>query len=176
MTGFGIPIAEATERYDEALDVLRKAWTSEGRFSHHGKHWHFDNVVVEPRPLQQPHPPFWMGAGSFESIRRAARDGFNLLLDQIGSVDLTIERVAAYRAEWERCGHAWHAAQVGVTRGLHIVTGEEERTRAYELRKQVLARDRGFGARPRRRALSQSVELRRHRHGRRGRCSDRHAG
>src|SRR3954471_2400552 len=48
--GFGIPIAEATERYDEALEVLRKAWTSAGRFSHHGKHWHFENVVVEPRP------------------------------------------------------------------------------------------------------------------------------
>ena len=34
-------------------------------------------------PLQQPHPPFWLGAGSAESIRRAARDGYNLLLDQI---------------------------------------------------------------------------------------------
>ena len=139
-SGFCIPIAEATERYDEALEVLRKAWTSEGRFSHHGKRWHFENIVVEPRPLQQPHPPFWMGAGSFESIRRAARDGFNLLLDQIGPVDLTIERVAAYRAEWEQCGRAYHAAQVGVTRGLHIVTSEEERTRAHELRKQVLKR------------------------------------
>src|SRR5690349_17269479 len=32
-SGFGIPIAEATERYDEALEVLRKAWTSAGRFS-----------------------------------------------------------------------------------------------------------------------------------------------
>jgi alkanesulfonate monooxygenase SsuD/methylene tetrahydromethanopterin reductase-like flavin-dependent oxidoreductase (luciferase family) len=136
--GFCIPIAEATERYDEAIEVLRKAWTSEGRFSHHGRRWHFENIVVEPRPHQQPHPPFWMGAGSFESIRRAARDGFNLLLDQIGSIDLTIERVAAYREEWDRSGRIYHPAQVGVTRGLHIVTSEEERTRAYELRKQVL--------------------------------------
>jgi alkanesulfonate monooxygenase SsuD/methylene tetrahydromethanopterin reductase-like flavin-dependent oxidoreductase (luciferase family) len=147
-SGFGIPIEEATERYDEALEVLRKAWTSEGRFSHHGKRWHFDDIVVEPRPTQQPHPPFWMGAGSFESIRRAARDGFNLLLDQIGSVDLTIERVAAYRAEWEACGRAYRAAQVGVTRGLHIVTSEEERARAYELRKQVLSRIGGLARGP----------------------------
>jgi alkanesulfonate monooxygenase SsuD/methylene tetrahydromethanopterin reductase-like flavin-dependent oxidoreductase (luciferase family) len=89
-----------------------------------------------------------MGAGSFESIRRAARDGFNLLLDQIGSVDLTIERVAAYRAEWERCGRAYHSAQVGVTRGLHIVTSEEERARAYELRKQVLKNIGGLARGP----------------------------
>ena len=46
--------------------VIRKAWTSKGRFSHHGKWWHYDNIVVEPAPIQQPHPPFWLGAGSPE--------------------------------------------------------------------------------------------------------------
>src|SRR4029079_18497510 len=40
--GFAIPKAEATERFDECLDILRKAWTSSGRFSHHGKRWHFE--------------------------------------------------------------------------------------------------------------------------------------
>ena len=72
-SGFCIPPEEATERFDEAMDVIRKAWTSQGRFSHHGKRWHFDNVVVEPYPIQQPHPPFWLGAGSaeFDPPRRA---------------------------------------------------------------------------------------------------------
>jgi alkanesulfonate monooxygenase SsuD/methylene tetrahydromethanopterin reductase-like flavin-dependent oxidoreductase (luciferase family) len=147
-SGFCIPIEEATERYDEAIEVLRKAWTSDGRFSHHGKRWNFESIVVEPRPVQQPHPPFWMGAGSFESIRRAARDGFNLLLDQIGSIDLTIERVAAYRAEWEKTGRAYSPAQIGVTRGLHIVTSEAERERAYALRAQVLKQIGGLARGP----------------------------
>src|SRR6266446_3554278 len=96
-SGFCVPMEEATERFDEAIDVIRKAWTTEGRFSHHGARWHFDNVVVEPAPVQRPHPPFWLGAGSAESIRRAAREGYNLLLDQIGSTDLTIQRVAIFR-------------------------------------------------------------------------------
>ena len=82
-SGFCIPPEEATERFDEAMEVIRKAWTSPGRFSYHGKRWRFDNIVVEPSPIQQPHPPFWLGAGSAESIRRAAREGYNLLLDQI---------------------------------------------------------------------------------------------
>ena len=102
--GFCIPIEEATERFEEAMAFLRKAWAPGDRFSHHGKRWHFDNIVIEPRPVQQPHPPLWMGAGSFESIRRAAQEGFNLLLDQIAPVDLIIERVAAYRQELERLG------------------------------------------------------------------------
>src|SRR5712691_1443061 len=93
-SGFCIPIEEATERFEEAMAFLRKAWAANDRFSHHGSRWHFESIVIEPRPIQQPHPPLWMGAGSFESIRRAAQEGFNLLLDQVAPVDLIIERVA----------------------------------------------------------------------------------
>ena len=51
--GFCIPMAEAEERYQETLAFLRKAWTSQGRFSHHGKYWHYDDVVIEPAPVQK---------------------------------------------------------------------------------------------------------------------------
>src|SRR5262245_65387101 len=66
---FCIPKAEATERFEECMALLRKAWTTPGRFTHQGKHWNFRNIVVEPRPVQQPHPPLWMGAGSPDAIR-----------------------------------------------------------------------------------------------------------
>src|SRR5471032_2207961 len=46
--GFCIPIEEASERFDETMTIIRKAWTTEGRFSHHSKHWHYDNILVEP--------------------------------------------------------------------------------------------------------------------------------
>ena len=136
--GFCVPIEEATERFDEALAFLRAAWGSADRFSHHGKRWHFDNIVIEPRPVQRPHPPLWMGAGSFESIRRAAQEGFNLLLDQIAPVDLIIERVAAYRGELERLGRRYRPGQIGVARALQIIKSEEEREQAYALRTKVL--------------------------------------
>ncbi|MGE3649859.1 MAG: LLM class flavin-dependent oxidoreductase, partial [Reyranellaceae bacterium] len=82
--GFRIAMDEATERFDEAIEVIRKAWTTPGRFSHRGRRWSFDDIVVEPAPLQRPHPPLWLAAGSPDSIRRAAREGYNLLLDQLG--------------------------------------------------------------------------------------------
>jgi alkanesulfonate monooxygenase SsuD/methylene tetrahydromethanopterin reductase-like flavin-dependent oxidoreductase (luciferase family) len=100
--GFCIPMAEATERFDEAMEIIRKAWTSAGRFSHHGKLWHYDNIVVEPEPLQRPHPPLWLAAGSQDSVRRAAREGYNLLLDQLAQVDQIIQRIAIFRSESER--------------------------------------------------------------------------
>jgi alkanesulfonate monooxygenase SsuD/methylene tetrahydromethanopterin reductase-like flavin-dependent oxidoreductase (luciferase family) len=137
-SGFCIPPEEATERFDEAMEVIRKAWTSPGRFSYHGKRWRFDNVVVEPSPIQQPHPPFWLGAGSADSIRRAAREGYNLLLDQIAPTDLIIDRVATFRRECERIGRPYDPMMVGVTRGLQIVHNEEERKRAIVTRRNVL--------------------------------------
>jgi probable F420-dependent oxidoreductase len=147
-SGFCIPIAESTERFDEAIEVIRKAWTSEGRFSHHGKRWHFENVVVEPSPVQRPHPPFWLGAGSTESIRRAAREGYNLLLDQLGSVDLTIERVATFRQECARVGRNYDPMMVGVTRGLQIARTPEERQQALATRTQVVKNIGGLARGP----------------------------
>src|SRR5258705_5164345 len=126
-SGFCVPIEEATERFNEALAFLRTAWAANDRFSHHGARWHFDNIVIEPRPVQQPHPPLWMGAGSFESIRRAAQEGFNLLLDQIAPVDLIIERVAAYKSELQRLGRPYCPGQIGASPGLPVIQDEAER-------------------------------------------------
>jgi alkanesulfonate monooxygenase SsuD/methylene tetrahydromethanopterin reductase-like flavin-dependent oxidoreductase (luciferase family) len=136
--GFSIPIAEATARFDEAMAFLRQAWAAKARFSFQGQHWRFENIVIEPRPVQQPHPPLWMGAGSLDSIRRAAREGFNLLLDQIAPVELIIERVAAYRDELKAQARPYRPGQIGVARALQIVDSEEERQQALNLRLKVL--------------------------------------
>ncbi len=137
-SGFCVPQEEATERFDEAIAVIRKAWTAPGRFSYAGKWCRYENVVVEPAPIQQPHPPLWLGAGSPESIRRAARDGYNLLLDQIAPIDLIVERVRVFREECEYVGRKYDPMMVGVTRGLQIVHNEEERRKAIATRREVL--------------------------------------
>jgi alkanesulfonate monooxygenase SsuD/methylene tetrahydromethanopterin reductase-like flavin-dependent oxidoreductase (luciferase family) len=137
--GFCIPMAEATERFDEAMEVIRKAWTSPGRFSHHGKRWHYDNIVVEPTPLQRPHPPLWLAAGSPDSVRRAARDGYNLLLDQLAQVDQIARRIALFREECERVGRLYHSGLVATARPLQMIHSESERAGAYETRKRVLS-------------------------------------
>src|SRR5499433_3861554 len=80
--GFQIAPEEAEARFEEALALMIRAWTTRERFSHRGRFWHVEDVVVEPPPAQLPHPPLWVAAGSAPSIRRAAARGFNLILDQ----------------------------------------------------------------------------------------------
>ena len=137
--GFCIPIAEATERFDEAIEIIRKAWTSNGRFSHHGKRWHYDDVVVEPEPLQRPHPPLWLAAGSHDSVRRAAREGYNLLLDQLAQVDQIIQRIAIFREECARVGRTYDPNMIATARPLQMIHDESERAAAYETRKRVVS-------------------------------------
>src|SRR5476651_1213710 len=64
---FCIPIEEADERFEEGLGLILKSWTSNERFSHHGKYWNFENIIVEPPTRQKPHPPVWMAAGNPDS-------------------------------------------------------------------------------------------------------------
>ncbi|HVH74950.1 MAG TPA: LLM class flavin-dependent oxidoreductase [Stellaceae bacterium] len=137
-SGFCVPQDEATARFDEAMEVIRKAWASTGRFSFQGRYWSYEDIVVEPSPVQQPHPPFWLGAGSAESIRRAAREGYNLLLDQIAPIDVILERVKTFREECAAVGRAYDPMMIGVTRGLQIVHNEQERRRAIITRREVL--------------------------------------
>jgi alkanesulfonate monooxygenase SsuD/methylene tetrahydromethanopterin reductase-like flavin-dependent oxidoreductase (luciferase family) len=130
---------EAWDRFNECLRFIEQAWTSKGRFSFQGKFWNYKDVAVEPAPIQQPHPPIWMAGGSLDSIAKIGQGNYNLLLDQLGDIDLTSQRVNAYLDALAARGLARDAGRVGVTRALHIVRNEAERRGAYERRRETIS-------------------------------------
>jgi alkanesulfonate monooxygenase SsuD/methylene tetrahydromethanopterin reductase-like flavin-dependent oxidoreductase (luciferase family) len=132
--GFCISMAEAEARFEESIAVITKAWTCDSRWSHHGRFWRFEEIVVEPPTKQKPHPPIWVGAGSPASIRKVAARGYNLLLDQFASLEETGARIALYKSELEAQGGGFDPMRVGVTRSVNIVTTAAERTAAVEAR------------------------------------------
>src|SRR5215470_15688998 len=118
--GFCIPLEEADARFEEALEVITRAFTSETPFSHRGKYWQFDDIVVEPPTAQKPHPPFWMGAGSSNSVSEVVRRGYNMLLGQHALAEETLAQVAQFRCEVEALDRPFDPMQVGVARAVHI--------------------------------------------------------
>jgi alkanesulfonate monooxygenase SsuD/methylene tetrahydromethanopterin reductase-like flavin-dependent oxidoreductase (luciferase family) len=135
--GFQIEPEEADARFEEALEVLRRAFTSRARFSHHGRFFQFEDIVVEPPPAQNPHPPFWVAAGNPHSIRRAASRGFNLILDQYADPATLGERIAIYKAAREAEGRGFHSMQVTVARQLYVARNETDK-------QEALARQRDY--------------------------------
>ena len=135
--GFSIPIEEAEPRFDEALTVILRAWTTAGRFSHNGRFWRFEDIAVEPLPAQKPHPPVWVAAGSPRAIRRVAERGANLLLDQFAPPQLIGERIALFRAEVRARGRTFDPLQVAVARDVFVAEDPAEKAAALRRRAEV---------------------------------------
>ncbi len=66
--------AQRGEVTNEYIQIFKELWTSE-RPEFHGKHYDISEVGFLPKPVQQPHPPIWIGGHTNPAIRRAATLG-----------------------------------------------------------------------------------------------------
>jgi probable F420-dependent oxidoreductase len=66
------PFPERGKVTDEYIDAFRVLWT-EARPTFTGKYVKFDGIVLEPKPVQRPYPPIWVGGEGLAALRRAAR-------------------------------------------------------------------------------------------------------
>jgi probable F420-dependent oxidoreductase len=70
----GVPFAERGPMTDEHLLAMRELWTSPAP-SFAGKYTQFSNLTFEPKPVQKPHPPIWVGGHSRAALRRTVQFG-----------------------------------------------------------------------------------------------------
>lgn len=68
----GVPFHERGRRADEYLAAIVELWTSDSP-SFDGKYVSFQDVAFEPKPLQKPHLPIWIGGDADAALKRAAR-------------------------------------------------------------------------------------------------------
>ncbi|HEX3830691.1 MAG TPA: LLM class flavin-dependent oxidoreductase [Solirubrobacteraceae bacterium] len=145
--GFRVPTEEAEARFNESLAVILKAWSSDAPFSHEGRFWHYDEIVVEPPVAQEPHPPVWIAAGKPESIRNVAVLGANLLLDQFASTEEIGERIALFKAECEARDRAFDPMDVAVARNLYVARDADDASAALvrqaSIHDRMIERSRG---------------------------------
>jgi alkanesulfonate monooxygenase SsuD/methylene tetrahydromethanopterin reductase-like flavin-dependent oxidoreductase (luciferase family) len=73
----GVAMEESQPRFDEAMEILRCAWSQE-RFSFDGQFYTVQDVAVVPKPVQQPHPPLYVVGTSDHSFRMAGERGFRV--------------------------------------------------------------------------------------------------
>jgi probable F420-dependent oxidoreductase len=100
----GVPFRERGARTNEYLRLWQACWAP-GKVSFAGKFSSFADMHVNPKPLQQPHPPIWIGGTSDAALRRAARfaavwQPTPLLVAQL------VERQAVLRKACESAGRA----------------------------------------------------------------------
>jgi alkanesulfonate monooxygenase SsuD/methylene tetrahydromethanopterin reductase-like flavin-dependent oxidoreductase (luciferase family) len=58
--------------FSEGLQVIRSLWT-EDRTNFDGRYYRMQNAVANPKPVQKPYPPIWIGSGGPSMLRLTAR-------------------------------------------------------------------------------------------------------
>ena len=103
--GYDVPYDESRERFSEALEIILKAWNNY-RFDHHGHYYNMDDVVVTPRPYQQPHPPIRIAANSVDTFGIVGQLGFPLVTGVRGQgLKQVADNLELYRAAVKENGH-----------------------------------------------------------------------
>jgi alkanesulfonate monooxygenase SsuD/methylene tetrahydromethanopterin reductase-like flavin-dependent oxidoreductase (luciferase family) len=75
---FGADFMESVEIFEEGMDIVHKAWTDPGMWSHHGKYYDIDDMQITPSPVQNP-IPIYVASFSQTSVLLAAKKGFNII-------------------------------------------------------------------------------------------------
>ncbi len=104
--GFNLAPDEKRARFDEALEVLCRAWTGE-RFSYRGRFNDVRDVRINVLPVQRPRPPIWIATLHADSAPAIGARGFPAMLIPYASaetVDQMAASLAAYRDAFVRAG------------------------------------------------------------------------
>lgn len=133
---FGQDPQLAKEQFAEHVELLLRLWEEED------VHWSgrfrapLEGVTVQPRPLQRPRPPVWLGAGaSPDSVDLAARLGLWLMLPTVfGTPEMFAPMVELYEQRWEAYGHDPADRRVGCCSHAHVARTTQEARAAWEPR------------------------------------------
>jgi len=128
---FGADHKSTHEVMAESLDVIRKAW-SEPTLTHNGKFFQIPEVIVNPKPLQKPLPPFYMATSSLDGVEVGARLGVNMFLPiHTRTPEQVVEYAKAYWDGLKQHGHDRRARELGLLIPMHLAaTTAEARARS----------------------------------------------
>jgi alkanesulfonate monooxygenase SsuD/methylene tetrahydromethanopterin reductase-like flavin-dependent oxidoreductase (luciferase family) len=101
----GVDLAESRGRFDEAVEILTRAWTEEN-FSFSGRYYQFKDLTVVPRPVQKPHPPLYTGGTSVPTYEMAGRRGWGVFLPPLLPFAAMKPSIDAYLDAAAKAGHA----------------------------------------------------------------------
>jgi alkanesulfonate monooxygenase SsuD/methylene tetrahydromethanopterin reductase-like flavin-dependent oxidoreductase (luciferase family) len=123
---FGADHSQTHEFMAESLSIIRQAWT-EDQLNFDGKYFQIPEVTVNPKPVQNPAPPFYMATSSPEGVEVGARLGLNLLLPVHTRTPAQVAEFAdAYWAGLKNHGHDLKEKELGLLVPIHLAKTQAE--------------------------------------------------
>jgi alkanesulfonate monooxygenase SsuD/methylene tetrahydromethanopterin reductase-like flavin-dependent oxidoreductase (luciferase family) len=117
--------SESREIFEEAVLLIRHAWTQTQPFGWEGRHFQFRAISIWPRPVQQPHPPIFISGSSPESAAFAARNRISLGL-AVTTVPQAAKSVALYREAAQAAGWTPQPENILYRLSFHVAESDAQ--------------------------------------------------
>ena len=130
--GFNVPREENRERFEEAVTLIKQAWTQDS-CQFEGKYFHVPATTVVPKPLQKPHPPLRVAANSPETAIFAGEQGYSVFIASPINTGLKLaEQVTRYRRAFRTEPHSGKKADVAIAFPVHVADNSQQVRQAAE--------------------------------------------
>jgi alkanesulfonate monooxygenase SsuD/methylene tetrahydromethanopterin reductase-like flavin-dependent oxidoreductase (luciferase family) len=123
----GLKFEDSKTLFQETLDAILAQFRSDEAVGHKGAHFNYEPSLVWPRPVQDPHPPVWVGGQTAPTVRWGAASGFDVFnaafmepMDHVRSL------AAAFQEERAKAGIEKGATRFGVLRQGWVSEDEDE--------------------------------------------------
>ncbi|HEX2592405.1 MAG TPA: LLM class flavin-dependent oxidoreductase [Rhizomicrobium sp.] len=120
------------ERYHEAHDLIKRAWTAEEPFDWNGRHYKMRDVNVWQQPVQKPHPPVWIpGGGTIETWEWAARSDYLYNYLSYYGYKLALRTMDGYWKKVKEVGKEPNPFRAGFLQFVGVANSKEEAIELY---------------------------------------------
>jgi alkanesulfonate monooxygenase SsuD/methylene tetrahydromethanopterin reductase-like flavin-dependent oxidoreductase (luciferase family) len=101
---FGMEREHYITRFVEGLQLMKAAWSDAPTITFHGRYRKLDDVPIQPKPVQRPHPPIWFGGSAPAALARAVRHADGFMGAGSSTTASFAEQVGIVRRELEQQG------------------------------------------------------------------------
>ena len=129
---FGIDPARRVRRFLDMLELIKRLWTEEEVSFDNGE-WRVERLTLEPKPVQQPHPPLWFGGRAEGAIKRAVRLGDGFMGAGASRMESFLDVLGSLRRHLEASGR--DPASFTVTKRLYVAVDDDKERAAREIRR-----------------------------------------
>ncbi|WP_185294777.1 LLM class flavin-dependent oxidoreductase [Mycolicibacterium litorale] len=110
---FGVAPETFVGYFTEGVQLMKAAWSDEPRVTFHGRFRDVDDLPIQPKPVQRPHPPIWFGANAPAALARAVRHGDAFLGAGSSTTERFAEAVRIVRREIDQQGRDAAGFRIG---------------------------------------------------------------
>lgn len=120
---FGVEKSTFVRSFTEGLQLMKAAWSDEPRLTFDGRFRQVDNLPIQPKPVQRPHPPIWFGGQAAKALARAVRHGDGFLGAGSSTTENFAEAVKTVRRELAEQGK--DPAQFSIGKRVYLMIDDD---------------------------------------------------